>query len=305
VFSEAGEVVALHFAGPYPDEWTMADIQRALQRGDVFRNKAMAIAALLAAAQPFMPATPPPPPPGTPTTSAPRAAELAEDSDSMTRTATVLVGCWLAGALPATAQSRILIAESDRRPAGSSSAQRPPRARKAEMLAAACAAEDGHSPREVQNALSCAKPKSSLRWEASRDARLDVFVVYPRREAADPLYRTVAQDSHLDRHRDVDEARRQTHRRPRGRRRATLMLGTEPMSSSASAPTWLSRFEQPKRAASTGGSNEVVRLEGGGAAAAKAGSTEDSTATASATLVTGPAEHWFLSADLPFRRSTS
>jgi hypothetical protein len=73
VFSEAGEVVALHFAGPYPDEWTMADIQRALQRGDVFRNKAMAIAALLPRLNPFMPATPPPPPPGTPTTSAPRA----------------------------------------------------------------------------------------------------------------------------------------------------------------------------------------------------------------------------------------
>jgi hypothetical protein len=218
----------------------------------------------------------------------------------MTRTATVLVGCWLAGALPATAQSRILIADlTEDQPVIVSAA--PSSCSQAEMLAAACAAEDGHSPREVQNALSCAKPKSSLRWEASRDARLDVFVVY---RGEKPRIRFTEQSRKTRISTDIA-----TLMKLGGRLIGGLEAGGEPLSCSAQTYV-LEReranlavtIEQPKRAASTGGSNEVVRLEGGGAAAAKAGSTEDSTATASATLVTGPAEHWFLSADLPFRR---
>jgi len=160
-----------------------------------------------------------------------------------------------------------------------------------QTLSDACQSLDGRSPKEVQAAATCLKPESDLRWISGQGDDLRLYVVY---QGTDPVVRfteqsrksriatdlgnliKLARSAKLDETAGVNELKcvEQSYELERVRSNLTVTVEQTPPAARAAAMT------------------EAAAL-----APASAGAAPKATAT----IITGPAEHWFLSADLPIR----
>lgn len=153
----------------------------------------------------------------------------------------------------------------------------------------ACEGHDGHSPAEIQSVMMCLRPSSSLRWISKRGDTLSVYVLYT---GTRPTIR-FAEPSRKSRIATDLEALMKLAARVAF---APEAGGGAPLS--CTSATHMLERQRANLAVDTQQNARPagVVLEGGGAPA------PNSTPAAKATLVTGPAEHFFLAADLPFRR---
>ena len=206
------------------------------------------------------------------------------------------------------AQSRVLIADLTASPPAIVSAPAS-HCEVPQTLAQACRGEDGHTAQELQDVLQCLKRDSSLRWASRRDAQLAVYVLYrgekPRIQFSEVSRKTrIATDVATL----MKLAKGIAGPTPEAARRTpSLSCSSEGYELERDRANLTITIEQTPK--TDGGvpagesSGDVTALEGGTTRRNEQDAQDDpAPARAQATLVTGPAEHWFLSADLPFRR---
>lgn len=159
-------------------------------------------------------------------------------------------------------------------------------------IAASCASTDGHKPEEIQAAIVCLRPSSNLRWVSTRDDRLHLYVIY--RGARSPRFRF------------IEESRKTRLATDLGKllRLAKGLLEAGRADSAALNCVSAGYVLERKRANLTVSVQQEAPAQAGPVLEGGTGSADGPSEqpSASAIIVTGPSEHYFLSADLPFKR---
>jgi len=162
-----------------------------------------------------------------------------------------------------------------------------------QTLSDACQSLDGRTPKEVQAAATCLKSESDMRWISRQGDDLRLYVVY---QGADPAVRFNEQSRKTRISTDLSNLIKLA-------RSAKLLEGAKPDDLKCVEQSYELERVRSNLAVTVeqtpAAPRAVAMIEAAGPTASTAAAAAAPKATT--TIITGPAEHWYLSADLPIR----